>query len=232
MATMQYIGFDVSNKQRVSLGGGDPIITKKLKLFNKTNYTFRIVLWENFDEIYSTSNTNFKIKIREKRQATTNLILVDTSSFLSSLWTTDDQISLIYVYDLEGGKFKAGDSIYGEVLGNRGKVIDFNEENGYLIYKPDVSGQYFDYQEVIRVSYGEEGTTGVKARLGLEEMLLSYNVGEGVIACTCLLDDAALDTYMVGKESADLILELTEIDGGSNATVLGQCEIKIVNSFS
>lgn len=231
MPTVQYIAFDVSSKARVSLGGGSPLLNKKLKLFNKTNYTLRIMLWQNFEELYSTQNTIFKLKIREKRQSSTDLILVESASFLSSLWTTAEEIALIYVYDLEGGAFKPGDKLLGENSGTRGTVIDFNEENGVIVYKPEVVGQYFEYQEFVNVSYGEIGKTGVKARLGLEEMVLSYSPGEGWIACTCELDDSDLDDFLVGKEQADLILELTEIDGSGDSSVLGQCEIKIKNSF-
>lgn len=232
MPTMQYIAFDINNKSRISLGGGAPLLNQKLKLFNKTEYTFRIVLWQNTEDLYSTSNTLFKIKIREKRQSADDLILVDSASFLSSLWTTAEEISLIYLYDLEGGSFKPGDKLLGENSESRGSVIDFNKETGAMIYKPTVVGQYFDYQEFIKDVYGETISRNIKARLGLEETILSYSVGEGLIACTCLLDDADLDTFLDGKESADLILELTEIDGDENSTVLGQCEIKIINSFA
>lgn len=230
MATVKYLAFDVSNKARVNLGGGNPIVGEKLVLFNGTNYTFRIVLWQNFDEIYSTSNTNFKIKIREKRQSTTDLILVDTSSFLSSLWTSTDEISLVSVFDVKG-KFKAGDIITGVSSESFATVLGFSEDNGYLVYKPRTVGQYFDYEEIIAAVYGTAGYTGVEGKLGLEESIMSYNVSEGWIACTCDLNDTDLDTFMEGKEQADLIMELTEIDGGGASTVLGQCEIKMKNTF-
>jgi len=230
MATIQYLAFDVSNKARVNLGGGSPIISEKLTLYNGTNYTFRIMLWQNFDEIYSTENTLFKIKIREKRQSTTDLILVESASFLSSLWTSTEEVSLISVFDVKG-KYKAGDIIKGLTSGSYGTVIGFSEENGYLVYKPRTVGQYFDYEELLKVTYGTAGYTEVEGKLGLEESIMSYNVSEGWIACTCDLNDSDIDTFMATKESASLILELTEIDGSSNSSVLGQCEVRIKNSF-
>ena len=225
---IRYIAFDTDTKKRVSLGGGSAL-NDKLTWARGDIYEVRILLYKNRDDFYTTASTVFALRIREKRTSTSDYATAISSTFIDANWLTGEGVKQIYVKDLVNGIFKAGDNIKGFTSGALGTVIDFSVETGCLTFVL-VSGTFAD-KELVKQTTQAFGYTGIEARQEGTATAIFGAKASGKMSCTISINSTSLSDFMADKESANMILELEEVDGDDVQKLLGQTEIKITNAF-
>ena len=225
---IRYIAFDTDTKKRVSLGGGSAL-NDKLQWARGDIYEVRILLYKNRDDFYTTASTVFALRIREKRTSTSDYATAISSTFIDANWLTGEGVKQIYVKDLVNGTFKAGDNIKGFTSGALGTVIDFSVETGCLTFVL-VSGTFAD-KELVKQTTQAFGYTGIEARQEGTATAIYGAKASGKMSCTISINSTSLSDFMADKESANMILELEEVDGDDVQKLLGQTEIKITNAF-
>ena len=224
---IKYIAFNADTTKRVNLGGGRAI-SQKINLTRGENYELRFLIYKNFDDFYATSSTVFNLRIREKRQSSTDLAIALTASFVDATWGAGD--ATLKVYEQEG-VFKYGDNIVGKKSAAVGVVHGYSEDTGTLIIS--LTSGNFVADEIVRVvNSSAVGVTGVQAKAGAAETAIQGAKASGRPICTMSMGLAALSTLMAGQEFVNCVIGLEETDGSAVLKVLGQCDVRIDNAFT
>ena len=226
--TIRYIGFNTQEKRRVSLAGGSVMPLPKLILNRGDTYEFRFFLYKDAYQLYTQTGGTWTLQLREKRQSLSTADLAEASdaAFVDATWATG-QVSRINTKYPEG-VFQEGDRIYGYTSGAIGYVLDYSKQTGVIIYSV-VSGTWAS-GELIKVTDGGGGYSGVEARATSTATALIGAKVSGYPICTMSLEVAALNTLLADKEFVNGWLELTETNTAV-VKVIGQCEVRINNTF-
>lgn len=226
---VRYLAFDVTSKKRVNLGGGDASKTK-FKSFRGNVYDFRILLYRNKDDFYTTASTTFALRIREKRTSTTDLANALTAAFVDADWLAGDNIKQIYISSFDKElPFNEGDNIQGATSLATGVVMGFSADTGCLVYEK-TTGDIVDAESVrsYKANGEESGASGIS--VGTPTALIG-DKANGKLAVTMSLNTQELYDFMEAKESYGFIFELEEVDGDDVQKLLGQTDISIDNAF-
>lgn len=224
--TTKYIAFNTVEKRRVQLGGGAVHKFDKLLLQRGDSIQFRIFLYKDFFNLYIQSGSTWCLRLREKRSSTDNLAIALDAVFLDASWPEGDNIKRITVKN-KVGVFQVGDKIVGYRSGAVGYILGYSHDTGVIIMQY-ISGTFAD-GELIKVVDAGGGYTGVYANTGGTATLVSGSKVGGLLCCEISLETSNLNSLIDGKEYINAILELVETNSGNK--VIGQCEVRVNNSF-
>ncbi len=226
--TIRYIAFNTQEKRRVRLGGGAVVKLDKIVLQRGDTYEFRFLLYKDFYQAYTQTGGTWTLQLREKRQSLSTADLAEAAdgAFVDATWATG-QTARINTKDPEG-VFKEGDRIYGYTSGSIGYVLDYSPDTGVIFFSV-VSGTWAS-GEMIKVTDAGGGYSGVEARSASTATAILGAKVSGYPICTMSLEVAALNTLLADKEYVNAVLELTETNTGV-VKVIGQCDVKVVNTF-
>ncbi len=224
--TIKYLAFNVIEKRRVQLGGGAVHKFDKFLLQRGDTIQFRFLIYKDFFNLYTQTGATWCLRIREKRQSTTDLAIALDATFLDASWPDADNIKRLTVKN-KVGVFQEGDKIVGFRSGAIGYIIGYSHDTGVIIMQY-ISGTFAD-GELIKVVDAAGGYTGVYGNTGGLATLVSGAKISGLLCCEISLETANLNTLLADKEYINCILELEEINSGNK--IIGQCDLRINNSF-
>lgn len=224
---IKYLAFNTNEKRRVRLGGGAIARFEKLELQRGDTIDFRILLYKDFFNYYTQTGATWALRLREKRQSTSDICVALDATFLDASWLSAEGIKRIVVKDQEG-VFNEGDKIYGFKSGAIGYVLGYSFDVGVLIIQNE-SGTFVD-GELIKVVNAGGGYSGVQGRCGGTPVALAGAKISGLLHCTMSLEDADLNSFLLDKEYGNFILELEETISAV-VKIMGQCDVRVNNSF-